>query len=238
VGPTLANFGVSGVIADPQIAAYSGPTTVIESNNNWGSAPNASAISSTAPMVGAFPLPSGSVDAAMLRDFRAGSYTVQVSGAAAGTGVALMEIYDASGTPGNPAAIPSARLGNVSARSAVGTGSGILIAGFAVNENSRAVLIRGVGPALAAFGVSGTLANPQLRIFQGSQPIAENDNWSAVSNAAAITSAAASVGAFPLASGSADAALLLTLPPGSYTAQISGVNNATGVALVEVYEVP
>jgi outer membrane protein assembly factor BamB len=237
VGPTLANFGVSGTIADPQIAAYSGPTTVIESNNNWDTAPNASAISATAPAVGAFPLPSGSLDAAMLRDFRVGSYTVQVSGAST-TGVALMEIYDASGMPGNPAAIPSARLANVSARSAVGTGSGILIAGFAVKENSRAVLIRGVGPALAAFGVSGVLANPQLRIFQGSQPFAENDNWSAASNAAAIASVATSVGAFPLAGGSADAALLLTLPPGSYTAQISGVNNTTGVALVEVYEVP
>jgi hypothetical protein len=120
----------------------------------------------------------------------------------------------------------------------VGTGSGILIAGFTVNENSRAVLVRGVGAALGAFGVTGTLANPQLKIFQGSQLVAENDNWTVASNAAGITSAAASVGAFALTAGSLDSALLLTLPPGSYTAQISGVNNTTGVALVEVYEVP
>ncbi len=238
VGPALANFGVTGALSDPRIAAYSG-STVIESNNDWGVAPNATAISATAPAVGAFALPSGSRDAAMLRDFRAGfSYTVQVAGGVGETGVALMEIYDASGTPSNPPGIPSARLGNVSARSTVGTGSGILIAGFTVNENSRAVLVRGIGPALAAFGVTGTLANPRLQIFQGARVVAENDDWGVGSNAAAIASAAAGVGAFALNANSPDAALLLTLPPGSYTAQISGVNNTTGVALVEVYEVP
>jgi outer membrane protein assembly factor BamB len=230
VGPTLANFGVSGVIANPRIAAYSG-STVLASNDDWSTASNASAISSTATAMGAFPLPSNSLDAAMLNGFSAGGYTVQVSGAGGATGVALMEAYDAAGTA-------SARLTNVSARSAVGTGAGILIAGFTVNENTRAVLVRGVGPALGVFGVTDTLANPQLKIFQGSQLVAENDNWSVPNNAAAITSAAAGVGAFALSAGSLDSALLLTLPPGSYTAQISGVNSTTGVALVEVYEVP
>jgi hypothetical protein len=238
VGPALSNFGVAGALSDPRIAAYSG-SAVIESNNDWGVAANASAISTTAPAVGAFALPTGSRDAAMLRDFRAGfGYTVQVSGGAGETGVGLMEIYDASGAASNPPSIPTARLANVSARSAVGTGSGILIAGFTVNEAARAVLVRGVGPALGAFGVTGTLANPQLKIFQGSQLVAENDNWSVASNSAAIASAATSVGAFALTPASLDSALLLTLPPGSYTAQISGVSDTTGVALVEVYEVP
>lgn len=238
VGPTLAGFGVSGAHPDPMITAYAG-TAVIEANNAWGAARNASAIAATAPAVGAFALPAGSADAALLADFPAGfGYTVHVTGAAGATGVALMEIYDASGAASNPPAVPAARLANVSARSGVGTGAGILIAGFAVNENPRAVLVRGVGPVLAAFGVTDTLANPRLRIFQGAQLIAENDDWSAASNASAVAGAAASVGAFALGAGGADAALLLTLPPGAYTAQISGVNDTTGIALVEVYELP
>lgn len=230
VGPSLAGFGVTGVLANPRITAFSGSTSVA-SNDDWGSAANASAISSTATAVGAFPLPAGSLDAALFTGFNVGGYTVQVGGAGNSTGVALMEAYDAAGST-------DARLVNVSARSAVGpNSSGVLIAGFVVGQNTRALLVRGIGPALAPFGVGGAMTNPQLRIFQGSQLVAENNDWSSASNATTIASAAGSVGAFPLPAGSRDAALLLTLPPAAYTAQVSGVNGTTGVALIEVYEV-
>jgi len=229
VGPTLTNFGVSGVVANPQIAAFA-ESTPLFTNDDWMASGSGTDIASAGTSVGAFPLASN-LDAALYRDFAPGAYSVQVSGAGGATGVALMEAYDVMGGP-------SSRLSNVSARSAVGTDAGILIAGFTIRENTRAVLVRGAGPALAAFGVTGALANPQLKIFDGAQLVAENDNWSAATNAAALTTASTGVGAFPLATGSLDAALLLTLPPGSYTAQVAGVNNTTGVALVEVYEVP
>ena len=94
------------------------------------------------------------------------------------------------------------------------------------------MLSRGVGPSLAAFGVDSPLAAPQVDLYQGSALIRHNAGWG---SAPAIAAAAAQVGAFSLTS-SADSALIATLPPGSYTAQISGVGGATGVALAEVYE--
>ncbi len=97
------------------------------------------------------------------------------------------------------------------------------------------MLIRAVGPTLGAFGVSGALADPKLELYAGTALIQSNDNWAGT---AALGSAFSAVGAFSLDPASKDSALLVTLPPGSYTAQVSGVNGATGVALVEVYEVP
>ena len=231
VGPTLGVFGVAGALADPSIALFN-PAGQLATNDNWGQAANAAQILATAAAVGAFALANGSLDAALLRDFSARGYTVQVSGAGGATGTALMEAYDAGGGA-------SARLLNVSARSAVGTGAGVLITGFVVNEGTRAVLIRAIGPTLAAFGVPSALANPRLQVFESSgRLVAENDNWSTASNAAAVAASAAAVGAFVLVAGSQDGALLLTLPPGAYTAQVSGVGDTTGVGLVEVYEVP
>lgn len=230
VGPTLATFGVGGALADPRLTVYSGDA-VLATNDDWSNASNAATIATTAAAVGAFALPAGSLDAALLTTFSPGGYTAQVAGAGGATGVALLEAYDAGGGVG-------ARLANVSARSAVTAGAGVLIAGLVVNESSRAVLVRGLGPALDVFGVTGTLANPQLRIYQGTQLVAENNDWSTAGDAALIAAAAQRVGAFALPAGSRDAALRLTLPPGAYTAQVSGVGGTAGVALVEVYEVP
>ena len=231
VGPTLATFGVAGSLVDPNITLFNGAAQ-LATNDNWWQAANATQIATTAAAVGAFALPAGSLDASLLRDFSASGYTVQVAGAGGTTGTALMEAYDAGGAA-------SARLINVSARSSVGTGAGVLIAGFVVKDGTRAMLVRGIGPTLAAFGVPSALANPRLQVFDsGGRLVAENDDWGTASNALTLASSAASVGAFALVAGSNDAVLLLTLPPGAYTAQVSGVGNTTGVALVEVYEVP
>ena len=128
----------------------------------------------------------------------------------------------------------------------VATGADILAAGFVVRGTTpRRLLIRAVGPTLSGFGVTGVLADPKLEVFrQGTEaPLATNDNWSApispsTSTAAQLTAAFSSVGAFALTANSRDAALIITLPAGTYTAQVSGVNNTTGVAIVEVYDLP
>ncbi|HEY1109423.1 MAG TPA: hypothetical protein VGE76_12340, partial [Opitutaceae bacterium] len=167
-------------------------------------------------------------DAALVQPGLApGSYSLQVTPATGAGGVALAEVYDAS--VASSATAP--RLVNLSARTQVGTGANLLIAGFAIGgETSKTVLIRAVGPGLAPFGVTGTLADPQLELYGGSTLLAVNDNWQA---SAGDTFTA--VGAFALPASSRDAALLVTLAPGSYTAQVSGIGNTTGVALVEVY---
>jgi len=124
---------------------------------------------------------------------------------------------------------------NVSTRAFVGTGSRQLIGGFIVTgPATKKILVRAAGPALAAFGVPGVLENPILRIFRLPQGelIAENDDWGLQTNPQETT-----VLGFPFASGSRDSALLLSLPPGSYSANIEGSKGTTGTALVEAYEV-
>ena len=126
-------------------------------------------------------------------------------------------------------------LRNLSTRGQVGTGSNILIAGFVVGGDvPKQVLVRAVGPSLTQFGVTGALADTQLQLFQGSSLKETNDNWGGV---AAISTAANQVGAFAFGPTSLDSAILTTLPPGAYTAQVSGVGGRTGVALVELYDV-
>lgn len=174
-----------------------------------------------------------SKDAALFTQRGAGSYTIQIGGG--GRGVALAEVYDA--TPAGTFDIArSARLTNLSARTQVGTGGDVLIAGFAIGgSTARTVLIRAVGPTLTALGVSGALANPKLELYSGTTRLSVNDDWA---GSAEIASAATSVGAFALPNASRDSAILVTLQPGSYTAQVNDVAGNTGIALVEVYEVP
>jgi sugar lactone lactonase YvrE len=153
------------------------------------------------------------------------------------------------------AVAPSAthRLVNLSSRGVVGKGGDILIGGFVVSGTTpETVLIRAVGPTLGSFGVAGTLSAPVLTIFDSTQPaslvIASNTGWSnppVLGNSQVSVGALTptnevmdKVGAFRLPTGSADSALLLTLPPGLYSAQVSGANGSVGVALIELYEVP
>ena len=126
-------------------------------------------------------------------------------------------------------------LRNLSTRGPVGTGGDILVAGFAVSGNApKKVLVRAIGPTLAAFGVEGTLADTRLDLFSGNTLVVANDNWGGAGD---VIAASAAVGAFPLSPSSLDSVVLATLPPGLYTAQVSGVGGRTGVALVELYDV-
>lgn len=232
-GPALGGFGLTGFLADPTLSVFSGANTVIASNDNWSGDAQVAAIGG---QVGAFAFTvASSRDAALYSPaLTAGAYTAQISGVGGTTGITLAEIYDA--TSPNNFLVTTPRLINVSARTQVGTGADILITGFNVGgATPRTLLIRAVGPTLATFGVTGVLADPRLELFSGTTPIQANDNWGGVP---AIVAAAGSVGAFALDAASRDAVLLVTLAPGSYTAQVSGVGNTTGVALVEIYDVP
>ena len=221
IGPTLADFGVPGVLADPRLKFQQGAAVVAE-NDDWGNAP---ALVSAALAVGAFPLPAASKDAALVANVTATTYTAQIN--SAGTGAALVEVYDAA--PANR----NLGLVNLSARTVLAADD-VLIAGFVLTgTGNRAVLIRAVGPALAAFGLSGVLADPRIELHGSSGKLYENDNWTTEIEPVAIR-----VGAFPLSAGGRDAALLVSLAPGSYSVQVRGAAGATGVVLVELYDVP
>jgi len=130
------------------------------------------------------------------------------------------------------------RLANVSTRSLVQPSDSPLISGFVISAGLRkTVLLRAVGPALAAFGLQSVLARPRLTLFRGSTVIATTAAWSTSPDAAALAAAAKDVGAFAFPAGSADAALLIELEPGAYTIQVTSADGGSGVALAEVYEV-
>jgi beta-glucanase (GH16 family) len=229
-GPAIAAapFNVPGTLPDPLLQVYSG-SAVIASNRGWGgNAPVAAA----AAEVGAFAWSDpASGDSALLMTLSPGAYTAIVSGASGDTGVSLVEVYDVQ-SPG------SSKLSNISTRGFVGTGAGGLIAGFVVDGSGpKTVLVRASGPAIAAapFNVPGTLPDPLLQIYSGSTVIAGNQGWG---GSGPIAAAAAEVGAFAWSDPSSnDAALLMTLSPGAYTAIVSGAGGDTGVSLVEVYDV-
>lgn len=222
VGPGLAAFGLSGVLADPRIDVYRGGSRV-DGNDNWSN------LAGTFGAVGAFPLTEGSRDAALITEI-SGGVTAQIP--ASSDGIVLVEAYEITDTY-----VP--RLINVSVRNRVGTGANILIAGFNIaGTGTKRVLLRGVGPSLAAFGVTGVLADPKLVLQRSGETgattlIGENDDWSP-----ALATTFSSVGAFPLTPGTKDAALFVTLNAGTYTVQLSGVGETTGEALIEAYEVP
>ena len=132
------------------------------------------------------------------------------------------------------------RMPNVSSRAQTGTGANAHIGGFVVTgPKPKQVLIRGVGPALSNFGVAGTLADPALVVFTAAgQELLANDDWGTAANVAELRAATSAAGAFALADGSKDAAVLAMLDPGSYSVQVSGAGGLTGISLVEVYEVP
>lgn len=230
IGPALTSFGIAGAAADTRLDVFNAAGANVAANDDWavalGNGGAAASVAAVAAARGAFPLGATAKDAALVATLPTGSFSAHLT--AANGGVGLFELYDALNEN------PALRLVNLSARAEVGTGETVLIAGFTIAGNlPRRMLVRAVGPGLGAFGVPGVLGDPKLELFRDGVRVAENDNWDA-----ALGQAATAVGAFALAGGSRDAALLMTLLPGGYTAQVSGVSGATGAALVEIYEVP
>lgn len=240
VGPGIGRppFNVAGALPDPTLQLFRVNTSLAQ-NNNWGQPPaGAAALAAAATATGAFALAPGSADAALLAPLPAGVYTAQVGG---GQGIVLAELY---GVPAAGEAPGSRRFTNASTRTIVAP-EAALIAGFVISGTApQRVLIRAVGPTLgnAPFNVPGVLANPQLNLFRGATLVRTNDDWFRDPEANLIREAAAAVRAFALGPQSLDAALLVYLEPGAYTAVVTGPPNAgpnaqTGNALVEIYEV-
>jgi len=233
-GPALVPFGVSSTLPDPELQLYSIASgyNLLATNTGWG---GNSLVANTAASVGAFAWASpSSHDSALLETLVPGPYTANISGESGDSGVALAEVYDA--TPEGTYTLTTPRLVNISARVSVGKGANVLIAGFVIGgSTSKTVLIRASGPALIPFGVTGILPDPNLQLYNSGGVIATNTGWGGDTQ---IAMEAASVGAFSWGtSATPDSAILVTLPPGAYTAQVSGASGDTGLALVEVYDV-
>jgi hypothetical protein len=254
IGPDLAVIdpALSGLnLTNPKLTLFNGSATVLATNMAWG---GSQTLVNALASVYAPPLPFNSNDAAVFMAVPAGSgigYTAEVDSAnSGGTGIALVEVYDYDAYTGTPAS----NLINISTRAFVGIGNDVLVAGFwAIGSTSQTVLIRAVGPGLAATdaALNGlTLAKPTLTLYDSSgNVIATNTGWGnapvrgnstvAAGIQPATTAIMNSVYASQIAAGSADCAMVVTLPANfGYTAQVSGVGSTTGIALVEVYNVP
>lgn len=218
IGPSLAAAGVAGALSDPVLDLRDAAGNLLQSNDDWRDGPDATALQSKGLA------PKSDYESALIASLPAGNYTARVHGYNDATGVALVEVYDLQGT--------TSRAANISTRAVVLANDNVLIGGFIVGgTQNKPVVVRAIGPSLASAGVSGALSDPTLELRNSSGTlIASNDNWRSAANAALIQSENLAP------KDDRESALQLTLAPGSYTAIVRGVSGATGVALVEAYD--
>lgn len=232
IGPGLEDLGVADYLQDPIISFYEiGNPIPFGFNDDWAESASAGILPEEMARLGAFALDEGSADSADLLTLGSGVYTAIVSNHGSETGIALVEIYNGDIDDSE------ASLANVAMRGPVGIGDEVLIAGFFIEGNlPRRILLRAVGSGIAAQGVNGVLEDTTLRLFRGQAVIDSNDDWDAHPEKDQLETFMSSAGAFALEEGSGDSALFVWLEPGLYTAIVSGKNNQTGIALVELYD--
>jgi hypothetical protein len=220
IGPSLSNFGVPNPLADPTMELHGPSGFITLNNNNWRDTQEAE-IQATGLA------PTNDLESAILATLPPGNYTAIVKGVNNGTGVGLVEAYDL-------AQAADSKLGNISTRAFVSTGSDIMIAGFILGNNPAEtnMILRGIGPSLSDFGVPNALEDPTLELRNDNGALLRaNDNWMDDPEQAAILTAAGLGLSNKLESG-----IAATLPPGQYTALLAGLNGGTGNGLVEAYD--
>jgi hypothetical protein len=221
IGPSLAAFGLTGVLQDPTLEVHDSTGALIFSNDNWRDTQEA-AIEATGLQ------PDDEREAAIVATLDPGAYTAILQGKNSTTGTALVEAYDLDPTP-------EAQFANISTRGLVGTEDGALIGGLIVSSEASAqanIVVRALGPSLGAIGVAGALQDPTLELRDGNGDlVALNDNWRDAQEGI-ITS----TGLQP--SDDREAAVFAALPAGAYTAVVHGKDETTGVGLVEAYNIP
>jgi hypothetical protein len=233
-GPSLTQFGVPKALANPRLELHDA-TNTIGTNNDWQTTQIGGVITAdqVAAIQGSGLAPRDPAESAIIATLAPGAYTAIVEGVSAGTGVGIVEVFDLTPTG-------TSILGNIATRGFVQTGSDAMIGGFIVVTQPTKVLIRAIGPSLTQFGVPDALANPQLELHDATSTIAQNNDWQTTQLGGVITSdqVAAIQGSGLPPTNSAESAIIATLPPGTYTAIVSGVNNSVGIGLVEVYRLP
>lgn len=220
IGPSLTQFGIVDALADPVLELHGPCAFLTITNNDWRDTQEAAIRATGIP-------PTNDLESAIVATLDPGAYTAIVEGNRNISGVALIEVYDLDlGV--------SSKLANLSTRALVNTGDDIVIAGFMLGGSSGddRIVVRGIGPSLAEAGVLNALANPLLELHDSSGATAiVNDNWRDDPIQAAEILAA---GLAP--NNSLESAIAAPLPPGLYTALLRGVNNSTGIGVVEVYD--
>ena len=232
LGPSLDEFGVQNPLANPQLELHSSSGT-IALNNDWQTTQTGGVITGdqSKEIAESGLAPTESAESAIIATLTPGSYTAVVRGVADTTGVGLVEVYDLS-ERGSPA-----RVANISTRGYAQPGDQALIGGIIIIKQTTRMVIRAIGPSLRRSGIGDALANPQLELHDANERIATNDNWQTTQTGGVITSdqTAELLDSQLAPTDAAESAMIVTLEPGTYTAVITGVNDTSGIALVEAY---
>jgi hypothetical protein len=223
IGPSLAGFGLSDFLADPVLELRDGSGALLDQNDNWQDDPTQAAQLTALGLAPGNPNESAMV--ATLQPFV--SYTATLSGKNSGTGIGLVEIYDADQTA-------DSHLANISTRGFVQTGDNVMIGGFILGgDNGTAIAVRGIGPSLTQARLSDVLADPVLELRDSNGALlTSNDDWQDDPAQGAL-----SVHGLAPAN-SLESGIFAPLPPGAYTAILAGKNGGSGIGLLEIYNVP
>ena len=239
IGPELGAppYNIPNALANPRLELHNAAGALIGSNDDWQHTIIGGVITrnQVTDIQNSGHAPTNPFESAIIADLPPGNYTAIVSGVNNTAGVGLVEVYDLS-------ANTTSILGNISTRSFVQTGDNVMIGGFIVQgTGAKRVIVRAIGPELGAppYNIPNALANPTLELHDGMGAlIASNDNWRTTIIGGIITSSQVRdiLQQRPRASDGRESAIIAELPPGNYTAIVRGVNDTTGVGLVEVYD--
>jgi hypothetical protein len=223
IGPSLAGFGIANPLADPTVELHDSART-LATNDDWKLRSDNS--SQQAEIEATVLEPSNDKESAILTTLPANNagYTAVLRGKDNGTGIGVVEAYDLD-------VAANSRLANISTRGLVESGDNVLIGGIIASKGLTKVVVRAIGPTLANFGITNPLLDPTLELYDDSgTPVATNDDWQ--------TSQKDDIEEATLApNDSRECAILAALPAGNYTAVVRGKNGATGIAVVEAYNV-
>ena len=224
LGPWLKNFGINDALANPTLEIHDSSGATVATNNDWKHTQVGGLITGdqSGEISASGLAPVEDLESAIIADLPTGSYTAVVRGVNDATGTGIVDAYDLSGSS-------PAKLANIATRGLVQAGDKLMIAGFIVQNAPVKAVVRAIGPSLLAFGISNALPDTTLQLRdQNGAIVLENDDWKTSQR-----QELESTGLQP--SDDKEAAVVTTIPPGQYTAQVRGKNDSSGIGVVQVY---
>ncbi len=229
IGPSLAPFGITDALANPTLEIHDASGAIIASNNDWKITQVGGIITGDqSTEISASQLaPSNDLESAIIAVLAPGSYTAVVRGVNNTVGTGVVDAYDLS-----PSSL--AKLANIATRGLIQPGDKLMIAGFIVQNAPVQTVVRAIGPSLIAFGISNALPDTTLQLRdQNGAIVVENDDWKVRTDGSSQQAELEATGLQP--TNDLEAAFLITLQPGQYTAQVRGKPESTGIGVVQVY---
>jgi hypothetical protein len=226
IGPSLIPFGVTDALANPTLEIHDSNNATIATNNDWRTTQVGGIITGdqSADIISSGLAPGNEAESAIIANLAPGSYTAVVRGFGNTTGTGVVDAYDLKD-------LSAASLVNVATRGLIQPGDGLMIAGFIIQNGPVTAVVRAIGPSLAPFGVTNALPDTTLQIEdQNGTIVIQNDNWQSDPTQKQELE---NTGLQP--SNNLEAAVLITLQPGQYSALVRGKPEATGTGVVQVY---